>query len=274
MAFEIPQTTFGAPARGLAGDVLKKDDAVTGVTALKGRPKIIEVVFADTWAAADTVATTIGGHVVNTTLAAGEDTVTEARDAVQSDVEEDVDAAQLVTIAAVSTDTVRYTQVEQNPGSGQYLDLPVTCTATTAGDGDVTVNVTQTAQSTEHLNFGQGVALDNTGKNRYTLPAAASFTFGGVIMRQHKHNRGKDEDTWDITGGETFAVLRRGRIRVKVEDAVTRGAQAYLRHTRNGANAPGGWRSDADGSRADLVPCYFEQSGAAGSIVDLWVGTK
>lgn len=271
---QIPQETYGDPAVALPGQLYGSGirDIVTGVTAQKGTAKVVTLTFADTWAAADTVATTVGGHVVNTTLAAGEDTPTEARDAVLSDLQQNAGAASLFSFAAVSTNQIQATQIEQAAGSGIYLDTPLTSVATTAGDGDVTVATPTAAASAAHLKFGQGLIYDATADKRYALPSSALAsvaTFGGVVVRQHHHVRAPSP--YDVEAGEAFSILKQGRIWVLVEVAVTRNQQAYLRHTANGVHRPGGWRNDADTSRASAVNCYFERDAAAGAVAPLRV---
>lgn len=86
-----------------------------------------------------------------------------------------------------------------------------------------------------------------------------------------------DANTESTTGyaiAETGSFLRRGVIWVTVENAVSRGQQAHLRHTSDGGSntSLGTWRGDWDAGRAACVPnARFITAASAAGLAQLEV---
>ena len=119
------------------------------------------------------------------------------------------------------------------------------------GVGTVTFTTTTANVTGSPINFGRGIAQGSTARAA-NLPTATGFVFLGVARHSHKEQ--------DLTtgvnryvDGDTLPVIRKGRVWVPVEEAVTLTDDVYLRHTANGSDTPGGWRTDSDSSNADQV---------------------
>lgn len=87
--------------------------------------------------------------------------------------------------------------------------------------------------------------------NQVKLPAAAGDLAAGltvgVLLRVEMAEPG------DIPAKAVWPVLRKGRVWLNVEGAVTKYSSAFVRHTANGALVPGALRADGDTSRAVQV---------------------
>ncbi len=136
--------------------------------------------------------------------------------------------------------------------------------------------LTADGAATDLATFGVGFAQvtkfilpAQTGANgTFTLGYQGATTaqtvdlFGVAIV----NDAGESATTYAAAGQGSF--LRRGRIWVTVENAVTRGQQAFLRHTSDGGSntALGTWRGDWDAGRAAAVPWarFMTAAGAAG----------
>lgn len=265
------------PAIGLEGQLALgfagRQDVQTGVNAQTGRAKIAEIVFTGTWAAADSLVTTLAGVPVTTTLAAGEDTITEARDAHLADLQANANITRDYILTTDGTDAILVEGRERGTDTGAYVDFTATSVATTAGDGDVTVTATQSARTRGDLPFGKAVAYDETdprGK-RCVLPAATGFRFAGVTAFSHAHANRTLAGSNGIPAQDSFNRLKAGFIYVKAETDVQPGDRAFVRHTANANGEPGNFRNDADTNTADEIPGEFVTGGDAGSLVVLQI---
>ena len=104
------------------------------------------------------------------------------------------------------------------------------------------------------MDHGVVVVYDRTtGKphNAVKLPAAAGDLDAGetygIMIRPDMAEPGQ------IPATLPAACMRKGRAYVTVEGAVTKGTYAFVRHTANGALAPGGLRADLDTDKAIQV---------------------
>lgn len=117
--------------------------------------------------------------------------------------------------------------------------------------------------------YGTGVALGTDPATQFELPAATGFVFGGVVV--HSHAR-EDVAAAGPEQNEPNELLRKGRIWVVVEEAVTPADDVFLRHTINAALVPGSWRIDADTARADqITQARWLTSAAAAGLAQLEV---
>jgi hypothetical protein len=111
------------------------------------------------------------------------------------------------------------------------------------GPGDV---VSRLNASGGDLPFGIAVAQDAEG-------AFDSLDSGdtvlGVLQHTHAWQIASLSSDSGVASGAMANVLKKGRIYVQVEDAVTAGALAYARHTSDGGDntQKGKFRSDVDG---------------------------
>ena len=111
--------------------------------------------------------------------------------------------------------------------------------------------------------FGLGLVYDGEvtqGRRKVKVPDAA-FTvadFVGIAEHSHKQQRGDEAgldvltstQTAEYAIGDDITIAEKRRIVVTVEGAVNPGAAVFLRHTANGGNTPGNFRTDADTARA------------------------
>jgi hypothetical protein len=103
----------------------------------------------------------------------------------------------------------------------------------------------------EDIDFGLGVVETST-EEESKLPSASGQYFDGVAL--HTHTKELDSsDERKYSEKDSMSVLRRGRVWVISEDAVSIGDDVYLRHTTNGSNTPGNFRTDNDSGNAMQV---------------------
>lgn len=68
----------------------------------------------------------------------------------------------------------------------------------------------------------------------------------------------------------SMSILRKGLIWVEVEDAVVPGGAVYVRHVAGAGEQLGAFRSDADGSDADILPnARYKTAASAGGLAQL-----
>lgn len=111
------------------------------------------------------------------------------------------------------------------------------------------------------IGFGRGVVLD-TADDTVKLPASGGV-FAGVIYDNENQPVG-------ATGYPTASIagmVKRGKVMVVVEEAVTPADPVYCRYTTAGDNTPGSFRKDADSSKAMAVTqARFLASGGPGLV--------
>lgn len=272
---QLDYTTDPAPL--VPGQIARASDfqdIVTGVVATDGQPEIADIVFAGTWAPNDDVASTVLGIPANTTNIVGA-TPTAARNEHLVTMLANADVQAVATCVAVGSDTIRVTSREIGEGSGQYFDLHVTAGETTAGDGTAVATTTQQSRNSGPIEFGVGLALDTTddrGK-RVAIPTATAFVFAGVSVLSHAVNNRELQGDDAIPATHPINLLRKGYVALVCEDGCDPGDPVYLRHTVNGVNTPGHFRTDADTSRADAISGARWVTGAdAGGIAVAFFG--
>jgi hypothetical protein len=130
-------------------------------------------------------------------------------------------------------------------------------------------SISRANEETSAVGYGLGVALGTDPEVQFELPAATAFEFGGVLV--HSHAR-EDVEAVGPVEGELAELLRKGRIWVVAEEAVTTADNVFLRHTANGGLLPGGWRTDADTARADqIAQARWLTAAGAGELAQLEV---
>ncbi|MFW6086150.1 MAG: structural cement protein Gp24 [Myxococcota bacterium] len=79
----------------------------------------------------------------------------------------------------------------------------------------------------------------------------------------------RETATW--AENEVMPVLKKGYIYVRVEDAVSKHGDAFVRHTAPGSETVGAFRSDGDGGNARSFPGVFRSDAGAGELALLEV---
>jgi len=134
--------------------------------------------------------------------------------------------------------------------------------------GDSSDNHARTGFNAGVLYLGRLVSLDTaSGEDGVKHPAAAgditTATVAGVVGHSHAFESTPGDGlnpAWPAKSA--VPVVDKGYIWVVVEEAVSRGADAFARHTVNGGlDQLGAFRSDADTANAVAVPnARFESS--------------
>ncbi len=138
--------------------------------------------------------------------------------------------------------------------------------ATAVFDDDKTLTLT----ATEGVDLVVTAAVTNGGEGT----ATASVTHGTNdtlhALSMHTHQLAQDRDTGAVTYPQYSMVnaVRKGRIWVTVEEAVTSDDSVYLRFKANGTGKdPGQFRKSSDSSKAILVSgARFVTSAGAGEL--------
>ncbi len=145
-----------------------------------------------------------------------------------------------------------YTYDQPNAVAGQIAD---------AGHHDILSFNNATALD---LPFGIGVVRGYSAGSPTTpeecikKPSASTDDFMGVVVFQHDINQlelaagGLASDTLGLPIKRRGGIMRQGRVYVLVEQTVAYTDPVYLRYTAN-TYLPGGWRKDADSSKAVLI---------------------
>jgi len=97
----------------------------------------------------------------------------------------------------------------------------------------------------------------------------------GVTVHSHANEQARDNaDNPGYAANSAMSILRKGRIYVRVESAVTAGSIPYVRFSAEATEQLGAFRHDADTSDAVALPhSLFESGAAAGGIALLNLGT-
>lgn len=115
--------------------------------------------------------------------------------------------------------------------------------------------------------FGRLVSLDASAQGLAKVPAAAgdvTNSSAGVVVRRLTKVTDPTLALPGYAAKDSVPVLRKGKIWVRVESGVTRGAAAFARHA---VSNQGQFRHDADGGNATLVPsAYYRTSASAGQL--------
>ena len=84
----------------------------------------------------------------------------------------------------------------------------------------------------------------------------------GVVLRSHTQPQNEG-----YADGDPMPVMKKGRVWVPVEDAVTADTAAFVRFVAAGAEQLGAFRSDADGTDAVALPgAKFASDAGAGEL--------
>ena len=128
-----------------------------------------------------------------------------------------------------------------------------------ADDGPHDVLACYNDESSASIAFGRAVKYGATSTDNFgvILPAAETDKIIGITVHTHEYSKGFTGASLDATGvvaGFPLSVLRKGRILVVAEDAVTRGDRLWVRAV--GSTPPeylGGLNNADDGT--DMIDC-------------------
>jgi hypothetical protein len=127
----------------------------------------------------------------------------------------------------------------------------------------------------EALPFGIALAK-GTGDQDAILPAASDAKILGIAIHSHAYDNQSLSGTLGIPDDRMLNVVKRGRVYVRVEEAVTKGDPVYVRYANGVADVTktqkGSIRKSADTATALLLAgAHFYTSAAAGAmaVVDI-----
>ncbi len=224
----------------------------------------IEIETTSAWDVTETTAFTPGtqfeltvdGHVVrygaeSTTEETESDAflaVILANDAVSALVLAAEGTGTAITLTAVTAGTPFTAVLANQNESGQV------------GSGDISKSTTTATLTGSPVPFGRALSQTATA-NIVELPSATSFVLEGISIARAKGRPRDNTVTPPVTGDaqyreeEAINVLRKGRIWVKPEQAVTPESDVYIRHTQavTAAHTVGRFRTDADTAKADQL---------------------
>ncbi len=116
--------------------------------------------------------------------------------------------------------------------------------------------------------FGRAVAKIAGDDDGIKLPDGGAVTLEGVCLESRALPEGSAtlDSAWPVKSA--VPILRRGRVRVYVEEAVTPADDVYVRHTANGQLTQlGAFRTDNDGGNAlAFAAAKYVKSAGAGEI--------
>jgi hypothetical protein len=102
------------------------------------------------------------------------------------------------------------------------------------------------------------------------LPSATGEVLAGVVAHQQAREDFSLAGDLMLADGEPASLVRKGRVWVSVEEAVTPGDDVFFRHTAGGGGTElGVFRTDADTASADQVAGASWLSTTAGAGIAL-----
>jgi len=94
--------------------------------------------------------------------------------------------------------------------------------------------------------------VQGTDEDDGILPSSTGQDPIGVVL--HFHNTDQDLASGEVVGKDSLGVVRKkGRVWVRVEEAIALGDAVYFRHTSGTGTEIGAFRNDADTSTCDQV---------------------
>lgn len=185
-------------------------------------------------------------------------------------------AAEMVGVINAGSEPVTATEA-----SGQdylFVEADVAGTAFTCV-GTTNCTVVEDVPNEAGVNFGLCVVQDvnvtpagNTDNLAHLPNLVAQITdtnraLGVAVHTQALEQALLNADNVGYPLGSTMSVLRKGRVWVRVEDAVVVGGQPYVRCIAGAGERLGAFRSDADGSDAGALPgSRYKTSAGAGEL--------
>ncbi len=193
-------------------------------------------------------------------------TKTEIRDALEAEIEEDADA--VVTVTDSSTDALIIEAVD--------YDTELTISVTNPATGVMTL--TELVGFEVGVPFGHLVCWNELEDDQHCRLPRVTGDIGisggfpwGVAVGDSSKERRTTAPYGGYSHGDRVPIMRKGRIWVVSEDAVTApGTQAYVRFSASGSEVLGAFRTDADTSdAAALTGARFMKTCSAGGLTVL-----
>ena len=186
-------------------------------------------------------------------------------------------AATLVTTINAGGESVTLYYTAGN----DYFDVESNTAGTAVPVGVATATscvVTERIGNAAAIGYGLCVVQDEMDDDKaHAAVVTGSISTAGSALGVTVHTH-TNEQQYGTAGGtgydleDVMSVMRKGRIYVEVEDAVTAGAQAFVRFEATSPELHGAFRSDADTADAVALPgAFFRTTTAAGGIAILEV---
>lgn len=179
-------------------------------------------------------------------------------------------AAILHALINAGTDAVSY-----YTAAAEYIDVeaPTTGTAITLV-ATASCVITHRIGNAAAIGFGLFVVQDEKDDDKASVPILSTDIttvgkgLGITVFTQASEQQYQTAGGVGYALGDCMSVMRKGRIYVQVEDAVTAGSQCYVRYASGaGGSTLGAFRSDADTTTAAALPTgYFRTNTAASGI--------
>lgn len=115
-------------------------------------------------------------------------------------------------------------------------------------------------------------AVQGSDDDHGALPTSAAEVAAGLGVIAYAPLSSEGDANNEVAAGVPFQYVKRGLVVVQVEEAVTAGLPAFVRHTANGGNTQlGRFRSDADTANATQIPARYatSTSGAGLAVLDI-----
>lgn len=211
--------------------------------------------------AADTTTVVTVGGTAYTYTTDGSDTVAQIAEGLATDINAGTVAVAYYTAADGFLDV-----------EALVAGTALTCVGTTS------CTITNRIGNSAAIGYGVCVVQDEQDEDKARVPilttdiSAAGYALGVTV---HTHTNEQQYLTAGGTGydiEDAMSIMRKGRIYVEVEDAVTAGAQAFVRFTATSPEVLGAFRSDTGGGDAVALPqAFFRTNTAIGGIAILEV---
>lgn len=155
-----------------------------------------------------------------------------------------------------------------------YSTQPGESYAGMLGDSKETDIISRALGGAANVEFGVMLAYgaNPTKECAPVADAGALKSLAGVAVHKHTPDRASLTDDEGIVPDSMVDLLRKGRVWVSVEQAVTPGDSVYVRMVAAGAEVKGHFRKDADGADAiEIVGASWQSTttGAGIALLDL-----
>lgn len=139
-----------------------------------------------------------------------------------------------------------------------------------ADRGDCDIVAMRNDEASAELPFGRAVKFGSTSDpTSAKLPTAETDIVAGIVVYATEYAPGLDLGDDGVLPSRPVQVMRKGRIAVRLEDAVTVGARGYVRAVAGAGELLGGILPADDGT--DTIDCtnqiVFLEAGATDDIV-------
>jgi hypothetical protein len=134
--------------------------------------------------------------------------------------------------------------------------------------GDDGIRDVESVVSAADQRFGEGVAFSAAGV--VASMSGSGDLFKGVILASMTREAIRDTVAAHYKAGDQMPLIKKGRVWVWSEQAVTETDAVYVRYTANGALQVGDFRKDADTAKALLLAnCKWAGTITAAGMVQL-----